>query len=159
MHQGMAVEIETPLKVSAGSYMKRVFAMWFSYNAWWMLLLLVVCVSFTMLDAKWSVIAFILYLAGLMMGLSLVYFNYAFSPLARWSVMEKTALIDEAGIRFTFEHPKMNAHFISWNEVTRIDFRTSYTLLYLKGACIKFVMLPSLDANHVDALKQLYLNK
>lgn len=155
----MTVILDTPFKVQAGDYMKRVFAMWLSRHAWWLLLLLAACALLCAVDVKWSVIAFILCIAGLMMLMSLVYFNYAFSPLARWSVMEKTAVIDKAGLHFTFEHPKMNDHFISWNEVTRIDFRAGATLFHLKGASINFVMLPSLDADQAKTLKQLYLNK
>lgn len=154
----MTVTLDTPLKVQAGAYMKRVFAMWLSHNAWWLFMLLAACVSLCAVDVKWSVIAFILCIAALMMLMSLVYFNYAFSPLARWSVMEKTATMDEQGIHFHFEHPKMKDHSVEWGEVARIDFRTNHTILYLKGARIQFVMLPSLDADQVNALKQLYLN-
>lgn len=154
----MTVELDTPFKVQAGAYMKRVMVMWLSRHAWWLLLLLAACISLCVIYVKWSVIAFILYLAALMMGLSLVYFNYAFSPLGRWSVMEKTATIDAVGIHFTFEHPKMNDHTIEWGEVARIDFRAEATLFHLKGATINFVMLPPLTPEQVTTIKQLYLN-
>lgn len=163
----MAIELDTPFKVQAGAYMTRVFAMWFSRHAWWLLLLLAACVSIGVFDSKWGVIAFILCLAALMMGLSLVYFNYAFSPLARWSVMEKTAVIDTRGIHFAFDHPRMNDHTIEWESVRSIQFRPDSTVVHiscnienrhhLSATSINFLMLPALTPEQTATLKQLYL--
>lgn len=163
----MAIELDTPFKVPAGTYMKRVFAMWASRNAWWLLLLLATCVTLAVYDARWGVIAFILSLAGLMMFTSLVYFNYVFSPLARWSVMEKTATIDNRGIHLSFEHPKMNDHSIEWERVRSIQFRPDSTVVHLTcnvedghplpATAINFLMIPALTPEQTATLKQLYL--
>ncbi|MCQ2289469.1 MAG: hypothetical protein MJZ74_10295 [Muribaculaceae bacterium] len=163
----MVLTFESPFKVPAGTYMKRVFAMWLSRHAWWLLLLVAVCASLCAVDVKWSVISFILFLAALMMVMSLVYFNYAFSPLARWSVMEKTIMMDGNGLHIKFDHPKMNDHDIEWGSVRSVQFRADCTVLHISHnvdngdavspSAINFLLLPPLMQEQVAAFKQLYL--
>lgn len=165
----MVLTFESPFKVPAGTYMKRVFAMWLSRHAWWLVLLLVACAALCALDAKWSVIAFILSVAGLMMLMSLVYFHYAFSPLAIWSIMEKAATMDAAGVHLKFDHPKMNDRDVEWGSVRSVQFRHDCTVLHLSlnvengdavsPAAINFLLLPPLTQEQVAVFKRLYLSR
>ena len=148
--------IEAPCCVSAGVYMKRAFAVWF-FRRWWCIVApLAVCVSLCSVDVKWSVIAFILCIFAMMMGLTLVYFNYAFSPQARWSIMEKTATIDGGGITFDFAHPKMKPHTVRWDDVKTMQFRPEGIVLSLSPST--FLMLPPQSPHSVEIIKKLYMN-
>lgn len=151
------VILEPPCKVAAGTYMRRVFAMWLGRHWWWMALLAGCCLSLCALDVKWCVIAFILSLAALMMIMSLVYFHYAFSPLARWSVMEKSVEIGRDGLKLVFEHEKMNDHYVKWEKVRTIQFRPDGIVLHLTGSNINFLMLPPLSPETNAIIKRLYL--
>lgn len=163
----MRLELDTPAKIQAGTYVKRVFAMWFARNAWWLLLLLAACASLSAIDARWSVFAFILCLAGMIMVMNLVYFNYVFSPLARWSVMEKTITMDAAGIQLKFEHPKAKDRTIEWDRVRSIQFMADCTVFHIthnvengkpvSSSAINFLMLPPLTQEQVKTVKALYL--
>ncbi|MBQ0121777.1 MAG: hypothetical protein KBT13_11790 [Bacteroidales bacterium] len=153
----MTLLIEAPARVNAGSYMRVALGKWASRHAWWMLLVLAMCTVLACYDVRWCVGAIVLYLAALMMLLTLVYFNYAFSPQARWSVMEKTVSLSEQGIHMAFAHPRMNDHYIAWREITRVQLTQSATVLNLNGP-VNFVMLPPLTPEQKETFKRLYLN-
>ncbi len=151
--------LEAPCRVPAGLYMRRAMRLWLSRHWWWIALLLVACASLAVVDARWSVIAFILVVAALMMVMSLVYFHHVFSPLARWSVMEKTVTVTRQGLDLAFEHPRMNAHHVEWESVRSIDFATTATVLHIAGGAINFLMLPPVNAQQAAIVKRLYLGK
>ncbi len=131
--------------------------LWLSRHWWWIALLLVSCVLLAVIDARWGVIAFVLVVAALMMVTSIVYFNYAFAPLGRWSVMEKTVTMTRQGVDLAFEHPRMKAHHVEWESVRSIDFTASHTVIYIAGAHTDFLLLPALTAEQVAKVKQLYM--
>ena len=137
--------------------MRRVFAMWLSRHAWWLLMLLGACLALAFVDAGWATAAVILYVIALLMLFTLVYFNYAFSPVARWSVMTKTVFIDARGLHLTFDHPRMNDHTLLWRDITLIQFTADATVIHIKGAPINFITLPPLTPEQRNTLKALYL--
>ena len=149
--------LEAPCRVGAGTYIKRAMSLWVTRRWWWIAMPLLSCVALMVVNVKWSVIAIIIVLALLMMLLSLVYFNFVFSPYARWSVMEKTVEVDVNGIHFAFVHPKMKKHELEWDSIRSIQFRDDSTVLRLKESPVAFVLLPVLDYEQSGILKSLYL--
>ncbi len=161
--------IDAPCRVSSGTYLRCALGMWFSRHWWWMAVLAAGCLALLVVSVKWGIIAFILTIMALMMIMSLVYFNFIFSPLARWSVMEKTATVDGRGIRFSFEHPRMDDHEVEWECVRSIQFHPDYIVVHvscdvdnnkaLPASAINFLLLPGMPEDDVLALKRLYLGK
>lgn len=153
-----AIILKAPCRVAASVYMRRAMAMWLS--RYWALITLPIvgCALLWIIDPKWCIVALILVLAALIMAVSLIYFHHAFSPLARWSVMEKTVMLSLQCIDLNFEHPRMQPHTIEWERVARIDFHATATIIHLTGSHINFVMLPPLTPTQSHQLKSFYLN-
>ena len=150
--------VQTDLfQVSAGRYMRRLCAMWFARNWWWFALPLVACAALTWVDVRWAIIALMLIFMVFPMILTLLYFNFAFAPVARLSVMEKSMMIDESGVRLSFTHERMNDHEIRWSEIAKVQLANDNILLILRQGRFSFFMIPleALSTDQVQTLKTI----
>lgn len=142
--------------MSAGIYTRVAMGRWLSRQLWWLSLLVVACCFIGYYDARWAVAGVILLLLGMMMLMTIVFFDYILSPHARWSVMEKQITINEQGIHFEFAHPRMNDHAIAWDDVKSIDIASDYIIINLMST-MSFIMLPTLEPAITRELKVLFL--
>ena len=95
-------------------------------------------------------------LVVLPMILALLYFYYGFSPEARWSIMEKTATLDNESITLSFTDERMKKHAIRWDDVRYIIEKDDVVMLMLKGRRYTCLMFPAsvVDPDVAQTLRQ-----
>ena len=143
--------------VSPGCYMRHLSLMFLADNWLWMCLPVAVCAVLAVwIDVRFVIVALMTLFVALPMVLALLYFYYGFSPLARWSIMEKKAAIDDQGITLTFTDERMKTHVISWDDVRDIIEKDDALLLMLNGKRYTCLMLPAsvVDPDVTQALRQ-----
>lgn len=144
--------------VTSGSYMKQLCFMFLSDYWFWMILPVAVCGMLAyFIDVRFVIVALMVLFIVLPMVLSLLYFYYGLSPEARWSIMEKTADIDDKGITLNFTDERMKKHVIPWDDVRSIIEKDDVLLLMLRGKRYTCLMLPTsvINPNVAKALRQL----
>ena len=144
--------------VTPGTYMRHLSLMFLADNWLWMCLPVAVCsVLAVWFDVRFVIVALMVLFVALPMLLALLYFYYGFSPQARWSIMEKNAVIDDNGISLTFTDGRMKTHVISRDDVREIIEKEDVWMLMLKGARYNCLMLPAsaVNPNVAQRLRQL----
>lgn len=131
-------------KVESGVYLRLLSKMYFARNWWWYLLPLLVCgaCGWAMSDARWLIVALMVAFVMYPMLLALIYINYAFIAEARWNVMEKTAVVDDEGIRLTFTHERMKPHLIAWRDISHVERDARHIYFHLRTRKYTFLILP-----------------
>ena len=144
--------------VTPGTYMRHLSLMFLADNWLWMCLPVAVCAVLAVwFDVRFLIVALMVLFVALPMLLALLYFYYGFSPQARWSIMEKNAVIDDNGITLTFTDGRMKTHVISRDDVREIIEKEDVWMLMLKGARYNCLMLPAsaVNPNVAQRLRQL----
>ena len=135
-------------QVTAGTYMRHLSLMFLADNWLWMVLPVAVCAILAVwFDVRFIIVALMVLFVALPMVLALLYFYYGFSPEARWSIMEKNAIIDHQGITLTFTDERMKTHVIAADDVREIVEKEDVWMLMLKGARYTCLMLPASAVN------------
>ena len=144
--------------VSPGCYMRHLSLMFLADNWLWMCLPVAVCAVLAVwIDVRFVIVALMTLFVALPMVLALLYFYYGFSPLARWSIMEKKAAIDDQGITLTFTNERMKTHVINRDDVRHIIEKEDVWMLMIKGNRYNCLMLPTsaIDPDVAQGLRQL----
>ena len=137
--------------------MRHLGALFLADNWLWMMLPLAVCgVLAYWFDVRFIIVAMMVLFIAMPMALALLYFYYGLSPEARWSIMEKTATLDDAGITLQFADERMKTHAIRWDDVRNIIEKEDVVMLMLKGNRYRCLMLPAsvVDPDVAQALRQ-----
>ena len=137
--------------------MRQLGSIFFGENWLWMVAPLAVCGVFAYwIDVRFIFVAFMTLLVLMPMILALLYIYYGLSPEARWSIMEKTATLDEDGITLKFTDERMKTHAIRWDDVRYIIKNNDVVMLMLKGGRYRCLMLPAsaVDPDVAQALRQ-----
>ena len=145
-------------KVSSGSYMRELCLMFLADNWLWLVLPVAVCAMLAIwVDVRFAIVAMMVLFIVLPMVLALLYFYYGLSPEARWSIMDKTATIDDEGITLDFSDERMKKHAIGWDDVRYIIEKDDVVLLMLGGRRYTCLMLPAsvVDPDVAQRLRQL----
>ena len=134
--------------VTAGDYMRNLGALFLADNWLWMVMPLAVCgVLAYWLDVRFIIVALMLLFVVLPMILALLYIYYGISPEAQWSIMEKTATLDDEGITLTFTDERMKTHVIHWDDVRYIIEQKDVVMLMLKAKRYRCLMFPASVVN------------
>ena len=144
--------------VSPGCYMRHLSLMFLADNWLWMCLPVAVCAVLAVwIDVRLVIVALMTLFVALPMVLALLYFYYGFSPLARWSIMEKKAAINDQGITLTFTDERMKTHVINKDDVRHIIEKEDVWMLMIKGNRYNCLMLPTsaIDPDVAQGLRQL----
>ena len=144
--------------VSPGCYMRHLSLMFLADNWLWMCLPVAVCAVLAVwIDVRFVIVALMTLFVALPMVLALLYFYYGFSPLARWSIMEKKAAINDQGITLTFTDERMKTHVIPVDDVRHIIEKEDVWMLMIKGNRYKCLMMPTsaIDPDVAQGLRQL----
>ena len=147
-----------PCSVSSGTYMRHLCAMFLADNWLWMVAPLALCAVFAVwIDVRFIIVAMMVLFIVLPMVLALLYFYYGLSPEARWSIMDKTATIDDEGLTLDFSDERMKKHAIGWDDVRYIIEKDDVVLLMLGGRRYTCLMLPAsvVDPDVAQRLRQL----
>lgn len=129
--------------VTAGTYMKRLCLMFLADNWLWMVLPVAICaVAAVFVDVRFIIVALMVLFVVLPMILALLYFYYGLCPEARWSIMEKSALVDEAGMTLSFTDTRMKKHAINWDDVRNIIEHDDVVMLMLNSHRYSCLMFP-----------------
>ena len=137
--------------------MRQLGSIFFGENWLWMVAPLALCGVFAYwIDVRFIFVAFMTLLVLMPMILALLYIYYGLSPEARWSIMEKTATLDEDGITLKFTDERMKTHAIRWDDVRYIIKNNDVVMLMLKGGRYRCLMLPAsaVDPDVAQALRQ-----
>ena len=130
--------------VTADRYMRHLCAMFAADNWMWMVLPVALCAVLAVwIDVRFIIVAGMVAFIVLPMILALLYFYYGLSPQARWSIMEKSAALDNEGITLTFTDPRMKTHAIRWDDVRGIIEKDDVVMLMLGGRRYNCLMLPA----------------
>lgn len=143
--------------VTAGEYMRHLCTLFLADNWLWMVLPLAVCgVLAYWIDVRFIIVALMVLFVVMPMILGLIYFYYGFSPEARWSIMEKTATLDDKGLNLFFTDERMKTHAIGWDDVRHIIEKEDVVMLMLKGRRYRCLMFPASVVNPdvAQALRQ-----
>lgn len=138
--------------------MKHLCGMFLTDYWLWMVLPVAVCAILAIwVDVRFVIVAMMVLFIVLPMVLALLYFYYGLSPEARWSIMDKTATIDDKGITLDFSHERMKKHAIGWDDVRYIIEKEDVVMLMLKGRRYTCLMLPAsvIDPDVAQRLRQL----
>ena len=144
--------------VSPGCYMRHLSLMFLADNWLWMCLPVAVCAVLAVwIEVRLVIVALMTLFVALPMVLALLYFYYGFSPLARWSIMEKKAAINDQGITLTFTDERMKTHVINRDDVRHIIEKEDVWMLMIKGNRYNCLMLPTsaIDPDVAQGLRQL----
>ena len=137
------LEIEA-CQVTSGAYMRHLCLMFLADNWLWMVAPVALCAVLAVwIDVRFVIVALMVLFVILPMILALLYFYYGFSPEARWSIMEKTTILDAAGITLNFIDERMKTHVIPWSDVRAIIEKDDALLLMLKGRRYTCLMFPA----------------
>ena len=132
--------------------------MFLADNWLWMVLPVAVCGMLAIfIDVRFIIVALMILFVILPMLLALLYFYYGLSPEARWSIMEKTATIDDSGISLVFADERMKKHVILRDDVRSIIEKDDALIIMLRGKRYTCLMLPAstVDPNVTQVLRQL----
>ena len=143
--------------VPSGTYMRHLCLMFLADNWLWMVAPVALCAVLAVwIDVRFVIVALMVLFVALPMILSLLYFYYGFSPEARWSIMEKTAVLDSEGITLNFADERMKTHVIPWGDVRAIIDKDDALLLMLKCKRYTCLMFPASVVNPdvAQALRQ-----
>lgn len=144
--------------VTASTYMRRLSGIFLADNWLWMVLPVALCgVLAVWIDVRFVIVALMVLFVVLPMLLALLYFYYGFSPEARWSIMEKRATLDQAGITLDFTDERMKKHAILRDDVRYIIEKKDVWLMMLRGKRYTCFMLPTsvIDPDIAQRLRQL----
>ena len=137
--------------------MRHVCLMFLADNWLWMVLPIALCgVLAVFVDVRFVIVALMVLFVVLPMILALLYFYYGLSPEARWSIMEKNAVIDNEGISLFFADERMKTHAITKDDVRNIIENDDVLMLMLKGKRYTCFMLPTsaINPDVAQALRQ-----
>jgi len=143
--------------VTAGAYMRHLCLLFLADNWLWMVAPVAVCAMLAVwIDVRWVIVALMILFTVMPMILSLLYFYYGFSPQARWSIMEKQAIVTPDGIALQFTDERMKKHAIHWDDVRYIIEKDDVLLLMLKGRRYTCLMFPAsvINPDVAQALRQ-----
>ena len=149
--------IITNCSVTSGCYMRHLCSMFLADNWRWMVLPVAVCGMLAIfIDVRFIIVALMILFVILPMLLALLYFYYGLSPEARWSIMEKTATIDDSGISLVFADERMKKHVILRDDVRSIIEKDDALIIMLRGKRYTCLMLPesAVDPNVTQVLRQ-----
>ena len=144
--------------VTAGSYMRELCLMFLADNWLWLVLPVAVCVVLAIwVDVRFAIVAMMVLFIVLPMVLALLYFYYGLSPEARWSIMDKSLTIGDAGITLEFTDERMKTHVIPRDNVRHIIEKDDVVMLMLDGKRYTCLMLPAsvVDPDVAQRLRQL----
>ena len=134
--------------VTAGSYMRELCLMFLADNWLWLVLPVAVCAVLAIwVDVRFVIVAMMVLFIVLPMVLALLYFYYGLSQEARWSIMDKSVTIGDAGITLEFTDERMKTHVIPRDNVRHIIEKDDVWLLMLKGKRYTCLMLPASVVN------------
>ena len=134
--------------VSSSAYMRHLCTMFLADNWLWLVAPVALCAVLAIwIDVRFVIVAMMVLFIALPMVLALLYFYYGLSPEARWSIMEKTATVDDQGITLSFTDERMKKHVIEKDDAL---------LLMLSGKRYTCLMLPTsvVDPDVTQALRQ-----
>ena len=143
--------------VSSSAYMRHLCAMFMADNWLWMVAPVALCAMLAIwIDVRFVIVAMMVLFIVLPMVLALLYFYYGLSPEAQWSIMEKTAVLNDPGITLSFTDERMKTHVIGWDDVRDIIEKDDALLLMLSGKRYTCLMLPAsvVDPDVTQALRQ-----
>ena len=138
--------------------MKHLCSMFLADNWLWMVLPIAVCGMLAIfIDVRFIIVALMILFVVLPMLLALLYFYYGLSPEARWSIMEKTATIDDSAITLDFVDERMKKHVIPREDVHDIIEKDDALIIMLRGKRYTSLMLPASVVNPdvTQVLRQL----
>ena len=138
--------------------MRHLCSMFLADNWLWMVLPVAVCGMLAIfIDVRFIIVAMMILFIVMPMLLALLYFYYGLSPEARWSIMEKTATIDDSGITLDFADDRMKKHVILRDDVRSIIEKDDALIIMLRGKRYTCLMLPAsaVDPNVTQVLRQL----
>ena len=143
--------------VSSSAYIRHLCAMFMADNWLWMAAPIALCAMLAIwIDVRFVIVAMMVLFIVLPMVLALLYFYYGLSPEAQWSIMEKTAVLDDQGITLSFTDERMKTHVIGWDDVRDIIEKDDALLLMLSDKRYTCLMLPAsvVDPDVTQALRQ-----
>jgi hypothetical protein len=132
--------------------------MFLADNWLWMVLPVAVCGMLAIfIDVRFIIVAMMILFVILPMLLSLLYFYYGLSPEARWSIMEKTATVDDSGITLDFADERMKKHVILREDVHNIIEKNDALIIMLRGKRYTSLMIPAsaINPDVTQGLRQL----
>ena len=133
-----------PFKVTSSEYMRPMILMFFRRNWWWFILPVAVTIALMVLlnDVRWLIVGLMLVFMVFPMILALIYFNYALTIVVRWSLMEKSILLDDEGLHLDFVDKRMRPRTISWRDIASVtrDDKAYYFNLTVRR--YTFVLIP-----------------
>ena len=144
--------------VTSGCYMRHLCTMFLADNWLWMVLPVAICGALAIfIDVRFIIVAMMILFIMLPMVLALLYFYYGFSPEARWSIMEKTAHVNDDGIALEFTDERMKKHVIPQDDVLSIIEKDDALLIMLRGKRYTCLMIPASVVNPdiTQVLRQL----
>ena len=144
--------------VTAGSYMRELCLMFLADNWLWLVMPVAVCVVLAIwVDVRFAIVAMMVLFIVLPMVLALLYFYYGLSQEARWSIMDKSVTIGDAGITLEFTDERMKTHVIPRDNVRHIIEKDDVVMLMLDGKRYTCLMLPAsvVDPDVAQRLRQL----
>ena len=144
--------------VTAGSYMRELCLMFLADNWLWLVLPVAVCAMLAIwVDVRFAIVAMMVLFIVLPMVLALLYFYYGLSQEARWSIMDKSVTIGDAGITLEFTDERMKTHVIPRDNVRHIIEKDDVVMLMLDGKRYTCLMLPAsvVDPDVAQRLRQL----
>ena len=144
--------------VTAGSYMRELCLMFLADNWLWLVLPVAVCAVLAIwVDVRFVIVAMMALFIVLPMVLALLYFYYGLSQEARWSIMDKSVTIGDAGITLEFTDERMKTHVIPRDNVRHIIEKDDVVMLMLDGKRYTCLMLPAsvVDPDVAQRLRQL----
>ena len=134
--------------VTAGSYMRELCLMFLADNWLWLVLPVAVCAVLAIwVDVRFVIVAMMVLFIVLPMVLALLYFYYGLSQEARWSIMDKSVTIGDAGITLEFTDERMKTHVIPRDNVRHIIEKDDVVMLMLDGKRYTCLMLPTSVVN------------
>ncbi len=134
--------------VTAGSYMRELCLMFLADNWLWLVLPVAVCAVLAIwVDVRFAIVAMMVLFIVLPMVLALLYFYYGLSQEARWSIMDKSVTIGDAGITLEFTDERMKTHVIPRDNVRHIIEKDDVVMLMLDGKRYTCLMLPASVVN------------
>jgi len=134
--------------VTAGSYMRELCLMFLADNWLWLVLPVAVCAMLAIwVDVRFAIVAMMVLFIVLPMVLALLYFYYGLSQEARWSIMDKSVTIGDAGITLEFTDERMKTHVIPRDNVRHIIEKDDVVMLMLDGKRYTCLMLPASVVN------------
>ena len=128
--------------------MRELCLMFLADNWLWLVLPVAVCAMLAIwVDVRFAIVAMMVLFIMLPMVLAILYFYYGLSQEARWSIMDKSLTIDDAGITLEFTDERMKTHVIPRDNVRHIIEKDDVVMLMLDGKRYTCLMLPASVVN------------